>query len=66
MSAMLWWTIPFVSTFAAFLWARHRDLAADAQAGPEPGSPEDAADLARFAAALREPFPPARSGDDPA
>lgn len=54
MSPMLWWVIPLVATLAAYIWTRVGGLSVGrVPAKPEPGSPEDLADLARFAAALR-------------
>ena len=55
---MIWWSIPAVATLGAWLWTRRAATSSAAlRPRPEPGSPEDAADLDRFAGALRRPLP---------
>lgn len=67
---MIWWLIPLVATLAAWVYLRVAGAGrVAARRLPEPGSPEDRADLARFADALRSPLPgvdahrPRPSGD---
>lgn len=58
---MIWWIIPAVATLAAWLWTRRAGAATPGvRVRPAPGSPEDVADLARFAAALRRALPDRR------
>lgn len=55
---MIWWSIPAVAMLGAWLWTRRTATsAATLRPRPEPGSPEDADDLERFARALRRPLP---------
>lgn len=55
---MIWWLIPLVATLAAWVYLRVAGPGrVAARRLPEPGSPEDRADLARFADALRSPLP---------
>ena len=55
---MIWWLIPLVATLAAWVYLRIAGAGRAAhRRRPEPGSPEDRADLARFAAALESPMP---------
>lgn len=55
---MTWWVIPLVATLAAWAWTRvggswrHRRPVRHV-----PGSPEDRADLERFARALADRMP---------
>ena len=64
---MIWWSIPILATLAAWLWtrfgARNRTAVRNR---PEPGSPQDAAELARLSDALDRPLPgrgdPTRTG----
>lgn len=66
MSPMLWWVIPLVAAVAAHIWTRVGGLSVGrVPAKPEPGSPQDLADLAKFAAALRE-VPASRARPDDA
>lgn len=59
---MIWWLIPLVATVSAWVYLRVAwSGRGSARRRPEPGSPEDRADLARFARALRQPMP----GDRP-
>ena len=58
---MTWWLIPLLATLAAWAWTRIGGTARGrVRPRPEPGSPEDAADLARFASALAKPLPGGR------
>lgn len=61
---MIWWVIPLLATLGAWIYTRVGGLSAGRiRPRPEPGSPQDAEDLARFAAALAQPLPvPARGG----
>ena len=59
---MIWWLIPVIATLAAWVFTR----VAGSRGGrlrprPEPGSAEDARDLARFAEALGHRPPGART-----
>lgn len=55
---MTWWLIPLLATLAAWVWTRVEGrTAARSRRRPEPGTPADAADLARFARALARPLP---------
>jgi len=55
---MIWWIIPIVATLAAWVYTRAAgSWGGRVRARPEPGSPEDAKDLARFADALNRPIP---------
>ena len=59
---MTWWLIPIVATLAAWVYTRAvGSWGGRVRARPEPGSPEDAKDLARFADALKRPIPGGRS-----
>lgn len=58
---MIWWLIPLVATFAAWAYTRLAwSWRGRGRSRPEPGSPQDAADLARFAEALHRPMPGGR------
>lgn len=60
---MIWWLIPLVATLAAWVYLRVAGAGrVAARRLPEPGSPEDRADLARFADALRSPLPGTPAG----
>jgi hypothetical protein len=52
-----WWIIPLVATLAAWVYTRAALGRGRVRPRPEPGTPQDAADLARFEAALSEPLP---------
>lgn len=55
---MVWWSIPAAATVAAWLWTRRAPTSATSlRPRPEPGSPEDLAQLERFADALQRPLP---------
>lgn len=55
---MLWWIIPVVATLVAWVYTRVAgSWSGRSRRRPEPGSPEDQRDLARFAEALRRPGP---------
>jgi hypothetical protein len=55
---VVWWLIPLVATLAAWAYTRVAGSGRGrVRPRPEPGSPEDRADLARFAEALRLPLP---------
>jgi hypothetical protein len=59
---MIWWTIPVVATLLAWVWTRVAGMRSGRlRPRPEPGSPEDRRDLARFADALRRPMPGSRA-----
>ena len=54
---MTWWIIPIVATLAAWVYTRVAgSRGGQVRPRPEPGTPEDARDLARFADALRRPI----------
>jgi hypothetical protein len=56
-----WWIIPIMATVAAWAYTRVAgSWGGRVRPRPEPGSPEDVRDLARFADALRRPFPGGR------
>lgn len=58
MSPMAWWSIPVLATTAAAVWLRIGGMGSTRlPRRPEPGSAQDAADLARFADALARPLP---------
>ena len=60
---MIWWLIPVIATLAAWMYTRFRGpRGGRVRPRPEPGSPEDARDLARFAAALRSGHPEGGAG----
>ena len=53
-----WWLIPLVATTLAWAWTRmSATRGGRVRPRPEPGSPEDRRDLARFADALAQPLP---------
>lgn len=54
---MIWWLIPLVVTLGAWAWTRRPGGRMRVRPRPEPGSPQDAQDLARFADALHQPLP---------
>lgn len=61
---MIWWLIPLCATFGAWLCTRHSArVIGRRRSRPEPGSPADRADLARFEAALARPLPGGDAGD---
>ena len=54
---MTWWLIPLVATTLAWAWTRmSATRGGRVRPRPEPGSPEDRRDLARFADALAQPL----------
>jgi hypothetical protein len=56
-----WWLIPLLATLAAWVWTRVGGTGRGRlRPRPEPGSPQDARDLARFADALGKPMPGTR------
>jgi hypothetical protein len=54
---VVWWLIPLVATLTAWVYLRLVAGRVRGRRALAPGSPEDAADLERFAAALRTPMP---------
>lgn len=59
---MVWWSIPAIATLAAWAYTRLAGSWGRAvRPRPQPGSPEDRADLARFAEGLRAPTPGSRT-----
>ncbi len=55
---MIWWLIPVVATLCAWIYTRvWGSRAGRVPPRPEPGTPADAADLARFTEALSRPLP---------
>lgn len=62
---MIWWLIPLAATLAAWAYLRISGAGRGAhRRRPEPGSPEDQADLDRFAAALSAPLPRRQTGEN--
>jgi hypothetical protein len=59
---VVWWLIPLIATLSAWAYTRLAwSWRGRSKPRLEPGSPEDAADLARFAAALERPMPGGRA-----
>jgi hypothetical protein len=55
---VVWWLIPLLATLAAWAYTRLAGVGqARVRPRPEPGSPADRRDLARFAEALGRPLP---------
>jgi hypothetical protein len=64
---VIWWSIPIMATLVAWLWTRYATgTRRSVRTRPEPGSPQDAAELTRLSAALARPLPergrPAHTG----
>lgn len=58
MSPMVWWVIPALATIAAVIWTKLGSWSVGrVPPRPQPGSPQDRADLERFAAALAADWP---------
>lgn len=54
---VIWWLIPLAATLVAWAWTSIGPRRGRLGPRPEPGTAEDAADLARFTRALERPLP---------
>ena len=54
---MVWWLIPILATLIAYVFLRFAGSTPARRRRPEPGTPEDRAELARLAEALDQPLP---------